>query len=133
MSSIEFALIEKDVLFGLSQGNQVLKELNKEMSLDKVEKLMDETAEGIAYQKEVSDLLASRITVDDEAEVQAELAALEAEALKSSLPQVPAEDIKTSQGIFDDRLEQLNRQDPERTSRTEEQTTAKEERQLVAA
>lgn len=43
--------MQKDVLYGLQQGNEALKEIHKEMSLEAVEKLMDETAEGIAYQK----------------------------------------------------------------------------------
>lgn len=51
VSSIEFSLVEKDVLFGLKQGNSVLKELNREMSIENVEKLMGETADAIAYQK----------------------------------------------------------------------------------
>lgn len=51
VQSIEFSLVEKDVLFGLKQGNDVLKQLNKEMDLATVEKLMDDTREGIAYQE----------------------------------------------------------------------------------
>lgn len=39
------------MLFGLKQGNSVLKELNKEMSIESVEKLMGETSEAVAYQK----------------------------------------------------------------------------------
>lgn len=39
------------MLYGLKQGSAVLKELNKEMNLDMVEKLMSDTAEGIAYQE----------------------------------------------------------------------------------
>ncbi|ORY74850.1 Snf7 family [Protomyces lactucae-debilis] len=50
-SSIEFALVEKDVLYGLQQGNQVLRAINKEMSIERVEKLMDETADAVAYQQ----------------------------------------------------------------------------------
>jgi hypothetical protein len=51
VTSIEFALVEKDVIFGLKQGNQVLKDIQREMSLENVEKLMSETAEAIAYQR----------------------------------------------------------------------------------
>jgi hypothetical protein len=51
VTSIEFALVEKDVIFGLKQGNQVLKDIQKEMNLENVEKLMAETADGIAYQR----------------------------------------------------------------------------------
>jgi hypothetical protein len=43
--------VEKDVVFGLQQGNAVLREINKEMSFKSVEKLMDDTADAIAYQK----------------------------------------------------------------------------------
>lgn len=51
VSSIEFSLVEKDVLFGLKQGNAVLKELHKEMTVESVDKLMGETADSIAYQR----------------------------------------------------------------------------------
>ena len=50
-SVVEFSLIQKDVLYGLQQGNAALKEIQKEMSLEAVERILDETAEGIAYQK----------------------------------------------------------------------------------
>jgi charged multivesicular body protein 6 len=43
--------VEKDVVFGLQQGATVLKEINKEMSLESVEKMMDDTADAIAYQQ----------------------------------------------------------------------------------
>jgi hypothetical protein len=51
VSTIEFKLIEKDVLFGLKQGNSVLTQLHAEMSLEDVEKLMSETADAVAYQQ----------------------------------------------------------------------------------
>jgi len=51
-SSVEFALIQKDVVFGLQQGTRVLKEIHAEMGgVEQVEKLMGDTAEAIAYQK----------------------------------------------------------------------------------
>ena len=51
-SSVEFALVQKDVVFGLQQGTNVLHEIHKEMGgLDHVEKLMGETADAIAYQQ----------------------------------------------------------------------------------
>ena len=36
---------------GLEMGNEVLTQLHKEMSLEKVERLMDQTKEGVAYQR----------------------------------------------------------------------------------
>lgn len=48
--SIEYALVEKQVLEGLKHGNDVLSEIHKETSVEAVEKLMDDTADAIAYQ-----------------------------------------------------------------------------------
>lgn len=57
INTIEFKLIEKDVVYGLQEGNKVLKQLNTELSVDKVDKIMDETAEGVSYQEELSERL----------------------------------------------------------------------------
>lgn len=51
-NSVEFALVQKDVVFGLQQGTKVLQEIHKEMGgIEHVEKLMGETAEAVAYQQ----------------------------------------------------------------------------------
>jgi len=51
-SNVEFALIQKDVVFGLQQGTKVLQDIHKEMGgIENVEKLMGDTADAIAYQK----------------------------------------------------------------------------------
>ncbi len=51
-SSVEFALVQKDVVFGLQQGTKVLQEIHKEMGgIEHVEKLMGETADAVAYQQ----------------------------------------------------------------------------------
>ena len=56
-NSVEFALVQKDVVFGLQQGTNVLKEIHKEMGgIEHVEKLMGENEEARAYQR-VSGLL----------------------------------------------------------------------------
>ena len=38
-------------MHGLQQGNKVLSEIHKEMSIENVEKLMSETQEAITYQR----------------------------------------------------------------------------------
>ena len=51
-SSVEFALVQKDVLFGLQQGTSVLKEIHREMGgLENVEKIMGESEDARAYQQ----------------------------------------------------------------------------------
>lgn len=49
---VEFALVQKDVLFGLQQGTQVLQTIHKEMGgIEGVERLMGETEDARAYQE----------------------------------------------------------------------------------
>lgn len=117
-SSVEFALVQKDVVFGLQQGTRVLQEIHKEMGgIEHVEKLMGETADAVAYQQvsaamelrsrllifcrqqtncvlkqEISEMLGGKISNQDEDEVEEELEALEA-ALTGVLPEVPSTEL----------------------------------------
>jgi charged multivesicular body protein 6 len=43
--------MEQEILKGLAKGNQVLKLIQGEMSLENVEKLMADTAEALDYQR----------------------------------------------------------------------------------
>ncbi|KAI9849315.1 MAG: Vacuolar protein sorting-associated protein 20 [Sclerophora amabilis] len=89
-SSVEFALVQKDVVFGLSQGTDVLREIHREMGgIAHVEKLMGENEEAVAYQREVSDMLGGRMSNQDEDEVEDELDALAEELTGTKLPDVP--------------------------------------------
>lgn len=74
-------------MLGLQQGNTVLKEIHAEMSVEAVDKLMEQTAEAQAYQREIDDMLASRITLEEEEDVQLEMAALEREAAGANIVQ----------------------------------------------
>ncbi|KAG9102272.1 Vacuolar protein sorting-associated protein 20 [Ceratobasidium sp. UAMH 11750] len=74
------------------------------MSLEDVEKLTEETAEAVAYQNEIDQMLTSRMTVDKEEVIQRELAQLQAKAIGTApilepasterveLPLVPAKE-----------------------------------------
>lgn len=95
VSTIEFSLVEISVLHGLKQGNEVLKEIHREMSVESVEKLMGETQEAREYQMEIGNLLANQLSVDDEEAVQEELRQLQVQStqpeLHAELPSVPIE------------------------------------------
>ncbi|KAH9861115.1 hypothetical protein IAQ61_010851, partial [Plenodomus lingam] len=89
-SDVEFALVQKDVLFGLQQGTAVLKEIHREMGgIENVEKLLGENEEARAYQEEISELLANKMSNQEEDEVEDELEALEAEVNGVQLPNAP--------------------------------------------
>ena len=102
--------MQKDVLYGLQQGTAVLKEIHKEMGgIENVEKLLGENEEARAYQEvripvickltailthrrqEISELLANKMSNQDEDEVEDELEALEAEVngVVPALPDAP--------------------------------------------
>ncbi|XP_070379184.1 charged multivesicular body protein 6-A [Dermacentor albipictus] len=91
---IEYAQIEIQVVEGLKVGNESLKKLHEVLSVEAIEKLIDETQEGIEKQKEIDDLLSGQLTAQDDEAVLAELEALvseeEARAVLN-LPSVPAE------------------------------------------
>ncbi|EGZ70477.1 hypothetical protein NEUTE2DRAFT_113269 [Neurospora tetrasperma FGSC 2509] len=128
-SSVEFALIQKDVFFGLQQGTKVLKEIHAEMGgLEHVEKMMGETAEEIAYQQEVSEMLGGRISNQDEDEVEEELAALEAEVAAKNqpvpvqpVPQVPLPNVPDTELSSPSRAEEEERQQRQRQRQEERQ------------
>lgn len=48
---IEFAQVEIRVIDGLKVGNTALKQLNQLLSIEEIEKIMDETKEGVEKQK----------------------------------------------------------------------------------
>jgi charged multivesicular body protein 6 len=91
-SSVEFAQVQKDVLFGLQQGTQVLNQIHKEMGgLEGVEKMMGETEEARRYQQEISEALKGQMSNEDEDEVEDELEALEREVV--GLPDAPTKTV----------------------------------------
>lgn len=102
---IEFAQIEIQVVDGLKRGNEALKKLNDALNIEDVERILDETREGIEKQQEIDSLLSGVLTSEDEDAVLSELDSLIAESLPEvpsgdrmednlpELPEVPSEDI----------------------------------------
>lgn len=80
---IEFAQIESKVVQGLKSGNEALKKMHELMSIEDVERIMDETTEAVEYQQEIDALLAGGLSSQDEDDVLDELN----EMIKSSMPE----------------------------------------------
>jgi len=107
VSTIEFSLVEVSVLHGLKQGNEILKEIHKELNVESVEKLLGETAEAREYQREIDNMLTNSLSLDEEEAVQTELMSLQRETLRAqgnaemtlSLPNAPtAKPVSSEQG-----------------------------------
>ncbi|XP_027018932.2 charged multivesicular body protein 6 [Tachysurus fulvidraco] len=116
VQDIEFAQIEMKVIEGLKVGNDCLKKMHEVMSIEEVERIMDETQESIEYQRQIDDILAGSLTQEDEDAVLAELEAITQEGV--GLPEVP-----------DDQLPEIPDQEPEREK---ERVKKKPERELLA-
>ncbi|XP_071948743.1 charged multivesicular body protein 6-A-like isoform X2 [Antedon mediterranea] len=96
VDEIEFAQIEMKVVEGLKVGNESLKKMHEIMSLEDVEKIMDETREGIEYQNEIDSLLSGGLTDEDEEAILEELneiTAAEEAASVPVLPKVPTDEL----------------------------------------
>ncbi|CAH1645406.1 unnamed protein product, partial [Spodoptera littoralis] len=88
---LEFAQIEVQVIDGLRTGNEALKKVNDILNIDEIEKILDETREGIEKQREIDELISGQLTEEDEDAVEAELEAIL--DVGDQLPDVPTEDL----------------------------------------
>ncbi|KNC21091.1 hypothetical protein FF38_00532 [Lucilia cuprina] len=99
-ADIEFAQVEIQVLDGLKQGNAALKKMHDILDINEIEKIMDETREGIEKQQEIDSILSDALTQEDEDDVLAELDALVAEEDETTaeikLPEVPTDALPES-------------------------------------
>ncbi|XP_068120059.1 charged multivesicular body protein 6 [Hyperolius riggenbachi] len=89
VEDIEFAQIELKVIEGLKIGNDCLKKMHEVMSIEEVERIMDETQEGIEYQRQIDELLSGSLTSEDEEAILQELEEITQEDLE--LPEAPKE------------------------------------------
>ncbi|XP_026869065.2 charged multivesicular body protein 6 [Electrophorus electricus] len=118
VQDIEFAQIEMKVIEGLKVGNDCLKKMHEVMSIEEVERIMDETQEAIEYQRQIDDILAGSLTQEDEDAVLAELEAITQGDTDVELPEVPNEG-----------LPEVPEQEPEREKA---RVKKKSERELLA-
>lgn len=95
---LEFAQIEVEVVQGLKQGNEALNKIHEILKIEDVEKIMDETAAAVEYQREIDEALAGGLTAEDEEDVLQELQQIIQEGETGmELPEVPADKLEERQ------------------------------------
>jgi len=119
VQDLEFAQIEVKVIEGLKVGNDCLKKMHEVMSIEEVERIMDETQDSIEYQRQIDEMLAGSLTQEDEDAVLAELEAITQGDVE--LPEVPTEELPEVP-------EATEEESPER-----ERPRKKPEREMLAA
>nr|XP_023013767.1 charged multivesicular body protein 6-B [Leptinotarsa decemlineata]XP_023013768.1 charged multivesicular body protein 6-B [Leptinotarsa decemlineata] len=115
---IEFAQVELQVVEGLKVGNDALKKVNDALNIEDIESILEETREGIEKQNEINELLSGKLTDEDEAAVEEELAAI----ITEQLPEVPSEDP----------VPQVEKEESAKDSRKEKKTKDKDSVAVMA-
>ncbi|XP_012277951.1 charged multivesicular body protein 6 [Orussus abietinus] len=92
---LEFAQVEMKVVDGLKIGNAALKSLHEVLKIEDIEKVMDDTREGIEKQRELDELLSGEFSEEDERDITAELEDLLAKNVEESMPDVPVSSVPT--------------------------------------
>ncbi|CAL8311226.1 unnamed protein product [Arctogadus glacialis] len=115
VQDIEFTQIELKVIEGLKVGNDCLKSMHEVMSIEDVERIMDETQEAIEYQRQIDEILAGTLTQEDEESVLAELQALtqEEEAQLPNVPTDPLPEVPEAANVQPDRMRAKENDRPE--------------------
>lgn len=121
-SDLEFSQIQQQVIDGLQVGNEALKKIHEVLTIDEVERIMDETREGIEKQQEIDTLIASgALSAEDEDAVAAELE----ELVASTLPDIDAD--------IDDKLPAVPTEEPEIEKKKKKEKEQREERVALEA
>lgn len=125
-TDLEFSQIEQKVLDGLKVGNEALKKVHEILTIDEVERILDETKEGVEKQREIDAVLnqysESALTEEDEEDVLAELDALIAsdetteKPIIDKLPEVPADELPAQE------VEEVEEEAPERPAKQKKTT-----------
>lgn len=107
-TDLEFSTVEQRVLDGLKAGNAALKKVHEILTVEEIERVLDETNEGVEKQREIDAIISSHadsaLSEEDEEAVLAELdqligdekSAIAEEPTKEGdvlLPDVPTDEI----------------------------------------
>lgn len=132
--NIEFAQIEANVVQRLSEGNAALKKMHELLSIEDVERIMDDTAAGIEYQREIDELLSGGLTEENEEDVVAELEQLlqESEEQKKVEPNKEPEPPKVEKKEEEEEEEEIKLPDVP-TGELEEKQREKKKREAAPA
>ncbi|BBN12284.1 charged multivesicular body protein 6 [Marchantia polymorpha subsp. ruderalis] len=118
LSDIEITSRQKAVFESLKSGHKAIQDLQKEVNIEDVQKLMEDSAEAKAYQDEINAVLGQQLTDEDDEAVLAELDELETEMELEGLLDVPSVPTKIPEKPAD--IEEPEREKPQKGKLLEE-------------
>ncbi|CAM6088412.1 unnamed protein product [Calypogeia fissa] len=89
LADVEIAGRQKAVFDSLKAGHKAIEDLHKEIRVEDIQKLMDDSADAQAYQDEINEALGQQLTAEDEEAALAELESLELEMDLEEFPEPP--------------------------------------------
>lgn len=120
LAQVQTSLDQTRLVSALQKGNEALKQMQKAVSLEDVEKLMENSAEAREYQEQLQTMLKGAVTEEDERMIGEEIEALEAEAAQISMEEFPA--VPTGQIVANkadvERLQDVKEKSAENTGAT---------------
>ncbi|GBG31218.1 Charged multivesicular body protein 6 [Hondaea fermentalgiana] len=130
VNDVQWAQHQVEIVEGMKAGNKALKEL--QLDPDEVNDIVADTQEAMDRQREIDDILSEQLNPEDEADVLAELDAIEqadANELNDKLPVAPSDPVHPS-GVNVETTQQQQQQ--QQTSQSAAEPVS-EERQPVLA
>ena len=110
VQEVEFKQVEMNVVEGLKNGTDALNKLNQMMSIEDVEKIMEDTREAVEYQEEINEMISGGLTQEDEDDILKELDEITGTL---DLPSVPETELVGEA----DALPDVPTEEPERASK----------------
>ncbi|KAL0212348.1 hypothetical protein RCL1_005974 [Eukaryota sp. TZLM3-RCL] len=89
VSQIEDSLIQAQIMQRLAEGNDLLREIEKEMSVEKVQMIMDESREHIERVEEINQILGTSLTDEDLSSIENEFNELIDEYVTTKILEIP--------------------------------------------
>lgn len=87
--SLEMAQLNVEVTERLRQGNEALKTINESISIEEVERIIEESREAESFQEELAVLLRGKLSEEDEQAAEHEYEQLLAEQLPTAITEKP--------------------------------------------
>lgn len=118
LTTLEFAKTQNEVLECMNGANKALQALQEQMSLDDAERIMDESAEGIEYANDLSEIVGQGLTVQDDDALAEELDKIwNADAGATSSTKEPATEEPVTLPTIPSGLQEVPEAEPEPANR----------------